>query len=73
MLVEVRLEREGLVAARANERLRVGVGLNVGPKVGLVGEGLLAHVAGERFFAWNEGKHDLDHQFFPLVIPKHHA
>ena len=54
MLVEVRLEREGLVAARANERLRVGVGLNVGPKVGLVGEGLLAHVAGERFFAWNE-------------------
>ena len=54
MLVEVRLERKGLVAARADERLRVGVGLNVGPEVGLVGEGLLADVAREGFLAWIE-------------------
>ncbi len=50
MLVEVRLEREGLVATGALEGLGVGVGLDVGTEVRLVSEGLLTDVARERLF-----------------------
>ena len=53
MFVQVGLEGKGLVAARAGVRLRVGVGLDVGAEVGLVGERLVANVALERFFPWN--------------------
>jgi len=51
VLVEVRLEGERLVTSGAFERLRVGVGLDVGTEVGLVRERLLADVARERFLA----------------------
>ena len=51
MLVEVRLEGEGLVASGALEGLGVGVGLDVGTEVRLVRERLLADVARERFLA----------------------
>ena len=48
MLAEVRLEGERLPALLAGERLAVGVGLNVGPQVRLVREGLVAKVTFER-------------------------
>ena len=51
MLVQVRLECEGLVAPGADEGLGVGVGLDVSPQVRLVRERLLADVAGERFLS----------------------
>ena len=51
MLVEVGLEGEGLVASGADKRLRVGVGLDVGAQVALVGEGLFADVARKRFLS----------------------
>ena len=54
MLVQVRLEGEGLVAPLADVRLGVGVGLDVGAEVGLVGERLGADVAAERLLSWNE-------------------
>ena len=51
MLVEVRLEGEGLVASGAFEGLGVGVGLDVGTEVRLVRERLFADVAREWFLA----------------------
>ncbi len=51
MLVQVRLESEGLVAPGADEGLGVGVSLDVSPQVRLVSERLLADVARERFLS----------------------
>lgn len=56
MLVEVGLEGESFAATAADVRLRVRVCLNVGPEVGLVGEGLVADGAFEWFFAWNKNR-----------------
>ena len=51
VLVQVGLEGEGLVAAPADKWLGVGVGLDVGPQVGLVGKGFVADGTGERFLS----------------------
>lgn len=51
VLVQVRLERERLPAARAHVRLGVRVGLHVGAQVGLVGERLGADAALEGLLA----------------------
>ena len=54
MLVQIGFESERFVAPLAHVGLRVGVGLDVGAEVGLVGEGLGADVAAERLLSWNE-------------------
>ena len=51
MLVEVALERKGLVALLADVGLDVGVRLDVGAQVGLVGKGLVALRAGKGLLA----------------------
>ena len=51
MLAEVGLEGKRLSTLLAGERLVVGVGLNVGPQVGLVREGLVAQITFKRSLA----------------------
>ena len=51
MLVEVRLEPEGLVALGADVGLLRVVRLLVGPQVGPVGKGLITNLAGEGLLA----------------------
>ena len=48
MLAEIRLEGKSLPALLARVGLAVGVGLDVGAEVGLVGKGLGADVATKR-------------------------
>ncbi len=53
MFVQVGFQSEGLVAASTDVWLGIGVSLNVGSQIRLVSKGLLANVAGKRFFSCN--------------------
>ena len=54
MLVQIGLEGESLVTADAHKWLGVGVGLDMCPQIGLVGESFFANVAPKGLLTCNK-------------------
>ena len=52
MLVEIGLEGEGFAASLARERLQIGMSLDVGAQIRLVGESFFTDLAGERLLSF---------------------